>query len=171
MTDREKIIEIIDKWASRAVITKINGASVYDQNNAAGLADALIEAGIGDVTALKERAGSEIKSCYKEIAEKRDETAKLRKQLKRAQNAAKKQKRRAEVVERALVIMAKRVLEYAEKAKVMATTSDGLFSCEKDAQLALLANDALLKAEQKLAEEKKEGNNGRKNNDRQRTDD
>lgn len=68
MTDREKIIEIIDKWASRAVIAKINGASVYDQNNAAGLADALIEAGIGDVTALKERAGSEIKSCYKEIA-------------------------------------------------------------------------------------------------------
>ena len=51
---------------------------------------------------LKERAGSEIKSCYKEIAEKRDETAKLRKQLKRAQNAAKKQKHRAEVAERAL---------------------------------------------------------------------
>lgn len=69
-------------------------------------------------------------------------------------------KHRAEVAERALIIMAERVLEYAENAKVMATTSDGLFSCEKDAQLALLVNDALLKAEQKLAEEKKEGNNG-----------
>lgn len=121
------------------------------------IADALIAANIGDVTELKERAGSEIKSCYKEIAEKRDETAKLRKQLKRAQNAAKKQKRRAEVAERALIIMAEKVLEYAQKAKVTATTSDGMFGCEKDVQLALLANDALLKAEQQIVEEKKEG--------------
>lgn len=51
---------------------------------------------------LKERAGSEIKSCYKEIAQKRDEIAKLRKQLKRTQNAVKKQKSRTEVAERAL---------------------------------------------------------------------
>lgn len=74
------------------------------------IADALIAANIGDVTALKERAGSEIKSCYKEIAEKRDETAKLRKQLKRTQNAAKKQKRRAEVAERALATVCEEVL-------------------------------------------------------------
>lgn len=66
-------------------------------------------------------------------------------------------KHRAEVAARALVIMAERVLEYAEKAKVTATTSDGLFSYDKGAQLALLANDALLKAEQKMTEEKKEG--------------
>lgn len=49
---------------------------------------------------LKEWADSEIKSCYKEIAEKRDEIAKLRKQLKCAQNAVKKQKHRADVADR-----------------------------------------------------------------------
>lgn len=45
MTDREKIIGIIDKWAKQAVITNINGASVYDQNNATELTNALIAAG------------------------------------------------------------------------------------------------------------------------------
>ena len=58
----------------------------------------------------------------------------------------------AEVVERALIIMAERVLEYAEKAKVMAMMSDGLFSCDKNTQIALLANDALRKAEARLKE-------------------
>lgn len=72
---------------------------------------------------------------------------------------AKRLLHRAEVAERALVIMAKKVLEYAEKAKVTAMTSDGLFSCDKDAQLALLVNDALRKAEQ-LAEKEKEGKQG-----------
>lgn len=61
-----------------------------------------------------------------------------------------------ETMARALIIMAERVLEYAQKAKVTAMTSDGLFSCDKDAQLALLVNDALRKAEQ-LAEKEKEG--------------
>lgn len=125
MTDREKIIKIAQPYVS---------AWGDDER----LADALLAANIGDVTAwkeraekhrvialpggkikqlysdeeveqiakerdeLKERAGSEIKSCYKEIAQKRDEIAKLRKQLKCAQNAAKKQKHRAEVAERAL---------------------------------------------------------------------
>ena len=56
MTDREKIIKVIDKWANRAVITKINVASVYDQNNATELTNALIAANIGDVTEWKERA-------------------------------------------------------------------------------------------------------------------
>ena len=56
MKDREKIIGIIDKWANRAVITKINGASVYDQNNATELTNALIAANIGDVTEWKEKA-------------------------------------------------------------------------------------------------------------------
>ena len=64
---------------------------------------------------------------------------------------------RAEVAERALVIMAEKVVEYAEKANVTAMTSDGLFSCDKNAQLALLVNDALRKAEQKMTEEEKEG--------------
>lgn len=54
MTEREKIIKVIDKWASKAVMTnKFDGASVYNPHNAAELADALIEAGIGDVSELK----------------------------------------------------------------------------------------------------------------------
>lgn len=56
MTERKKIIGIIDKWANRAVITKINGASVYDQNNATELTNALISAGIGDVKETEHRA-------------------------------------------------------------------------------------------------------------------
>ena len=61
-----------------------------------------------------------------------------------------------EVLERALIMMAEKVVEYAEKANVTAMTSDGLFSCDKNAQLALLVNDALRKAEQKMA--RKENN-------------
>ena len=50
MTEREKIIKVIDEWASKAVTTnKFDGASVYNPHNAAELADALIAAGIGDV--------------------------------------------------------------------------------------------------------------------------
>lgn len=72
---------------------------------------------------LKERAGSEIKSCYKEIAEKRDEIAKLRKQLKRAQNAVKKQKNRAEVAEKDLE-RHKRALCCACKASAAVLTKE-----------------------------------------------
>ena len=57
MTEREKIIEVIDEWANKAVTTnKFDGASVYNPHNAAELADALIAAGIGEVTEWKERA-------------------------------------------------------------------------------------------------------------------
>lgn len=136
MTDRENMVEAINSVQAYGIMSNAFGGDLPVTNEM--LADALIAAGIGDVTAwkeraekhrvialpggrikqlysdeeveqivkerdeLKEREGSEIKSCYKEIAEKRDEIAKLRKQLKRAQNAAKKQKHRAEVAERAL---------------------------------------------------------------------
>lgn len=53
---KKKIVEVIDNWADNAVKTKRSGASVYDPYNAAELADALIAAGIGDVTEWKERA-------------------------------------------------------------------------------------------------------------------
>lgn len=56
MTEREKIIKIIEKWAERTITTRVWGAGVYDPYNAAELADALIKAGIGDVTEWKERA-------------------------------------------------------------------------------------------------------------------
>ena len=53
MTERDKIIEVIDEWANKAVkANKFDGASVYNPHNAAELADKLIEAGIGDTTNL-----------------------------------------------------------------------------------------------------------------------
>lgn len=45
MTDKEKIMSVIDTWASKAVVTEIDGASVYNPYNASKLADALIKAG------------------------------------------------------------------------------------------------------------------------------
>lgn len=57
MTEREKIIKVIDEWASKAVTTnKFDGASVYNPYNAAELADTLIAAGIGDVEEAKRKA-------------------------------------------------------------------------------------------------------------------
>lgn len=56
MTEREKIIKVIDEWAKKAVKTnKFDGASVYNPHNATGLADALIAAGIGDVKETQHR--------------------------------------------------------------------------------------------------------------------
>ena len=69
------------------------------------------------------------------------------------ENAELRAGHRLEVVERALIIMAERALEYAQKANVTAMTSDGLFSCDKNVQLALLVNDALRNAEQEMTEE------------------
>lgn len=54
MTEREKIIKVIDEWANKAVkANKFDGASVYNPHHAAELADALIAAGVGDVSELK----------------------------------------------------------------------------------------------------------------------
>ena len=50
MTEKEKIIKIIEKWAEKALVTKISGASVYDPHNAAELADTLIAARVRDIT-------------------------------------------------------------------------------------------------------------------------
>lgn len=50
MTEREKIIKVIDEWANKAVkANKFDGASVYNPYNAAELADTLVAAGIGDI--------------------------------------------------------------------------------------------------------------------------
>lgn len=57
MTEREKIIKVIDEWANKAVkANKFDGASVYNPHNAAELADALIAAGIGDVKDVEAEA-------------------------------------------------------------------------------------------------------------------
>lgn len=50
MTEREKIIKIIEKWAERTITTRVWGAGVSNPYNATELADALIEAGIRDIT-------------------------------------------------------------------------------------------------------------------------
>lgn len=154
MTDREKIISIIEQNKYCDVNTTANCRECrynkelanYKDMGCSSLktADALIEAGFISLKTSSEwaREACDILRNIKDdeikcICEERDDIA-----------------RRAEVAERALVIMAERVLEYAQKAKVTAMTSDGLFSCDKNAQLALLVNDALLKAEQEMTEEK-----------------
>ena len=123
------------------------------------IADALIAANIGDVTEWREKV-----ECAKRILQiptlpnGTTDLSYFEYKGERIQDIARQRdeyKHRAEVLERALIIMAEKVLEYAQKAKVTAMTSDGLFSCEKDVQLALLANDALIKAEQKMTEEEK----------------
>lgn len=157
MKTREELIDEMAK-AIYATGVALDGTDyafgIYDDDDHFHrMANALYAANIGDVTEWKERAEKHrvqvlpdgtIKQFYsdeevEDIARQRDEY-----------------KHRAEVAERALVITAERVLEYAQKAKVTAMTSDGLFSCDKNAQLALLANDALIKAEQEMA--RKENN-------------
>lgn len=67
MTEREKIIKVIDEWANKAVkANKFDGASVYNPHNAAELADALIAAGIGDLKEHRIFAGKDgsIKQLY-----------------------------------------------------------------------------------------------------------
>lgn len=59
-------------------------------------------------------------------------------------------KHRSEVAERALINMTKK---YNKAERKIATTKDGWFS-RGEAQIALLANDAIKQAENELAEEK-----------------
>lgn len=151
MDEREKIISIIRPIIKDRFLLYCHEAK--DCTNcdtdckvnlaAKDFADALIAEGIGDVTEWKERAGSEIKSCYKEIAEKRDEIAKLRKQLKRTQNAVKKQKNRAEVAERAL-------------DNIMGAFHELLSAIFPDKKIDIdeWKKDILANAEKELAEEK-----------------
>lgn len=156
MTEREKIAQLLCKQTGsnenrECETCPFNGCIAQRQ------ADALIKAGIGDVTEYKEiiRDLNTDVVAYRALSKADD----LEQIIEGQKSLMDEYKHRAEVAERALIIMAENVLEYAQKAKVTAMTSDGMFSCEKDVQLALLANDALRKAEQKLAEEKKEGNN------------
>lgn len=52
MSDREKIIDIIERWHSQQG-RNINGYTIWSLYDNERLADALIEAGIGDVSELK----------------------------------------------------------------------------------------------------------------------
>ena len=83
MTEREKIIKVIDEWANKAVkANKFDGASVYNPHNAAELADALIAAGIGDLKEHRIFSGKDgsIKQLYS--SEEVEKMAQERKELK-----------------------------------------------------------------------------------------
>lgn len=133
MTDREKIIKVIDKWANKAVkANKFDGASVYNPHNAAELADALIVAGIGDVSCLREHrviaeyslvsdddnpyiipnvplrvtqlySGEEVEKMAKERKELKDELRSKVEYIHEQDEVIKEYKHRAEVAERALL--------------------------------------------------------------------
>lgn len=152
MKDREQMIEIVSN-AKKACAQRYGCASCrYKRGNQClekSIVDALIEAGFERVNRRP------IDPTDEELDR---QNYKLAFEAGFQRGRADRVEHRVEVLERALVIMAEGVLEYAKKAKVMATTSDGSFSCEMGAQLALLANDALRKAEQKMTEEKKEKN-------------
>lgn len=143
MTEREKIIKVIDEWANKAVkANKFDGASVYNPHNAAELADALIAAGIGDVTEWKEKAKKHrvqvlpdgtIKQLYsdeevEDIARQRDEY-----------------KHRAEVAERA--------------GKIIQDNMARVYDISNPRVCELIANIwdlAKKQAEKELAEERKD---------------
>lgn len=66
MTEREKIIKVIDEWAKKAVTAnKFDGASVYNPYNAAELADALIAAGMREEL---DRANENLKDTLVEVS-------------------------------------------------------------------------------------------------------
>lgn len=70
MTEREKIIKVIDEWANKAVkANKFDGASVYNPHNAAELADALIAAGIGYIREAEHRAARAEHELERRLAE------------------------------------------------------------------------------------------------------
>ena len=114
MTEREKIIKVIDEWANKAVkANKFDGASVYNPHNAAELADAIIAAGIGD---LKEHrifagkdgsikqlySGEEVEKIVKERKELKDELRSKVEYIHEQDEVIKEYKHRAEVAENEL---------------------------------------------------------------------
>ena len=84
MTEREKIIKVIDEWASKAVTTnKFDGASVYNPHNAAELADALIAAGMGEVETVRKISIAATKVAILEAAEAEHRAARAERALKK----------------------------------------------------------------------------------------
>lgn len=141
MTEREKIIKVIDEWANKAVkANKFDGASVYNPHNAAELADALIAAGIGDVSELKKHRVVVEKSLIPEddnayVLPNIPPTVKQLYSGEEVEDIARQRdeyKRRAEVAERALKI------------------------AEDLGELCAPAEDYIKQAEKELAEDGKE---------------
>lgn len=141
MTKREKIIKVIDEWANKAVkANKFDGASVYNPHNAAELADALIAAGIGDVSNIIRLAAD---NALLDIVIHKAEVRSMEKRVKDAEH-------RAEVAERALC---------------NALNDDSCYFCNKKSPCECEHRDwgskecitvLLRQAEKELAEEEKE---------------
>ena len=87
---KKKIVEVIDSWADNAVKTKRSGASVYDPYNAAELADALVAAGIGDVSKLQKECDSKEEAynkCYFDFKHWKDKAKEYKHRAAKAERA------------------------------------------------------------------------------------
>lgn len=135
MTERDKIIEVIDEWANKAVkANKFDGASVYNPHNAAELADKLIEAGFGYVKDLKAELRSKVDYIHAQdevIKDYKHRAGVAEVFLALIGYQLKKMKHRAEVAERACRIATDKVYDYCYE-------------------------EAIEQAERELAEEKKD---------------
>lgn len=157
MTEREKIIKVIDEWANKAVkANKFDGASVYNPHNAAELADALIAAGIGDVSELKKHRVVVEKSLIPEddnayVLPNIPPTVKQLYSGEEVEQIVKEReeyKHRAEVAERALKKLAS---FFAHNAKFLKDER------EKERYQKTIFDDWINQAEEELAEEEKNG--------------
>ena len=157
MTEREKIIKVIDEWANKAVkANKFDGASVYNPHNAAELADALIAAGIGDVSELKKHRVVVEKSLIPEddnayVLPNIPPTVKQLYSGEEVEQIVKERdeyKHRAEVAERALKKLAS---FFARNAKFLKDER------EKERYQKTIFDDWINQAEEELAEEGKDG--------------
>lgn len=153
MTEREKIIKVIDEWANKAVkANKFDGASVYNPHNAAELADALIAAGIGDVSELKKHRVVVEKSLIPEddnayVLPNIPPTVKQLYSGEEVEQIVKEReeyKHRAEVAERALKKLAS---FFAHNAKFLKDER------EKERYQKTIFDDWINQAEEELAEE------------------
>lgn len=158
MTEREKIIKVIDEWANKAVkANKFDGASVYNPHNAAELADALIAAGIGDVSELKKHRVVVEKSLIPEddnayVLPNIPPTVKQLYSGEEVEQIVKEReeyKHRAEVAERALKKLAS---FFAHNAKFLKDER------EKERYQKTIFDDWINQAEEELAEEGKDEN-------------
>lgn len=157
MTEREKIIKVIDEWANKAVkANKFDGASVYNPHNAAELADALIAAGIGDVSELKKHRVVVEKSLIPEddnvyvLPNIPPEVKQLYsgEEVEQIVKEREEYKHRAEVAERALKKLAS---FFAHNAKFLKDER------EKERYQKTIFDDWINQAEEELAEEGKDG--------------
>ena len=139
MNEREKIIEIIAPYIS-----------AYGEDEA--IADALIAAGIGDVTAHEAETEYWGKICKVESDEHHTAIKNAAEHARHLMQERDEYKRRAEVTERALLNMTKKYMLADGTARKIATTKNGRYSFS-ERLIALFAGEAIKQAEKELAED------------------